>query len=155
MDSLLQALDDVHWDDRDGAYYDVGMHSEQGAFRNLAVIRCASSRDQNDAIDEAVAPELLQQGARDLCPSHHPRFLWPVGDGAGNILTRPTYIESDADKSVQFVRRVGVVNIFPMLLRLLPEDSPRLPRMLDLLADKSKLWSAHGMRSLGKTDMCA
>lgn len=155
MDSLLQALDDVHWDDRDGAYYDVGMHSEQGAFRNLAVIRCASSRDQNDAIDEAVAPELLQQGARDLCPSHHPRFLWPVGDGAGNILTRPTYIESDADKSVQFVRRVGVVNIFPMLLRLLPEDSPRLPRMLDLLADKSKLWSAHGMRSLGKADMCA
>jgi hypothetical protein len=152
--NLLRALDDVHWDDQDGAYYDVGLHSERGTFRNLAVIRCASARDQNDAVDETVAPELLQQGARDLCPSHHPRFLWPIGDGAGNILTRPTYIESDADKSVQFVRRVGVVNIFPMLLRLLPEDSPRLPRMLDLLADKDKLWSAHGMRSLGKRDMC-
>lgn len=153
-ESLLQALDDVHWDEQDGAYYDVGMHSERGAFRDLAVIRCASARDQNDGVDEAVAPELLQQGARDLCPSHHPRFLWPIGDGAGNILTRPTYIESDADKSIQFVRRVGVVNIFPMLLRLLPEDSPRLPRMLDLLADKNKLWSKHGMRSLGKEDMC-
>jgi hypothetical protein len=60
---LLQALDDVHWDEQDGAYYDVGMHSERGAFRDLAVIRCASARDQNDGVDEAVAPELLQQGA--------------------------------------------------------------------------------------------
>ena len=105
--SLLGALDDVHWDDRDGAYYDVGMHSEQGEFRDLAVIRCASAQNQNDGVDFAVAPELLQSGSRDLCPDHHPRFLWPVGDGAGNILTRPTYMES-SDKSVQFVKRASL-----------------------------------------------
>ena len=150
--ALLRSLEDVHWDDVDGAYYDVGMHSELGAFRDLAVIRCASARDQHDGVDFAVAPEQLQQGGAGLCPSHHPRYLWPVGDGAGNILMRPTYVESDADRSVQFVRRVGVVNIFPLLLRLLPPDSPRLPRMLDLLADEDKLWSRHGMRSLGKID---
>ena len=45
------------------------------------------------------------------------------------------------------------VEMFLPLQRLLPGDSPRLPRMLDLLADRDKLWSDHGMRSLGANDM--
>lgn len=142
----------VHWSERDGAYFDVGVHSERGVFRNLAVIRCASASNQNDGVDEAVLPELLQQGGANLCPTHHPRYLWPIGDGNGGILMRPVYIESNADKAVQFVPRVGVLNVFPLLLRLLPPDSPRLPRLLDLLADEDKLWSPHGMRSLGRAD---
>jgi mannosyl-oligosaccharide glucosidase len=141
----------VHWDDRAGAYFDVGLHSEKGEFRNLAVVRCASLSNQHDAVDVAVLPELLQQRANP-CPPHHTKFLWPVGDGNGGILMRPVYVESAADKSVQFVPRVGVLNVFPLLLRLVPPQSPRLPRLLDHLADPEKLWSPHGMRSLGRQD---
>ena len=111
------------------------------------MIRCASASNQNDAVDAAVLPELLRQGGSSPCPAHHPRLLWPIGDGRGGILMRPMYVES-TDKAVQFVPRVGVLNIFPLLLRLIEPDSQRLPRLLDVLADPDRLWSDHGMRSV-------
>ncbi|CAL8097923.1 unnamed protein product [Calicophoron daubneyi] len=44
----------------------------------------------------------------------------------------------------------GYVNLFPLFLRLIPPNSPRLPRLISDLSDKSLLWSDHGLRSLSK-----
>jgi hypothetical protein len=48
------------------------------------------------------------------------------------------------------VPRLGAITVFPLLLRLLSDDSPRLGPLLDHLTDPAKLWSPHGLRSLNK-----
>lgn len=42
----------------------------------------------------------------------------------------------------------GYVSLFPLMLQLVPADSPQLGAMLRLLRDPAKLWSEHGVRSL-------
>ncbi|KAM9378099.1 mannosyl-oligosaccharide glucosidase [Phaethornis superciliosus] len=48
----------------------------------------------------------------------------------------------------RFVPALGYVSLFPMLLELLPPDSPRLPALLEAVASEQKLWSPFGLRSL-------
>lgn len=52
------------------------------------------------------------------------------------------------------VCHLGYVSLFPFLLGLLPPDHAHLPRLIDLLADRSAngLWSDHGLRSLRPAD---
>uniref|UniRef100_UPI00358E6F83 mannosyl-oligosaccharide glucosidase isoform X1 n=2 Tax=Myxine glutinosa TaxID=7769 RepID=UPI00358E6F83 len=51
----------------------------------------------------------------------------------------------------QFVSAFGYVSLFPMLLRLLSPDSPRLGAMLSGLQDQNKLWTPFGLRSLARS----
>ncbi|VDO03131.1 unnamed protein product [Rodentolepis nana] len=52
----------------------------------------------------------------------------------------------------QFVSSsVGYVTFFPLFLRVIPHNSPRLPQLLKRLADPKLLWTPHGLRSLAPT----
>lgn len=44
----------------------------------------------------------------------------------------------------------GYVSLMPFLTGLLPVDSPKVGRLLDLIGDEEELWSNHGIRSLSK-----
>jgi mannosyl-oligosaccharide glucosidase len=44
------------------------------------------------------------------------------------------------------------VSIFPLLLGLVPRDSPHLAALLDMISDPAHLWSDYGLRSLSKSD---
>jgi mannosyl-oligosaccharide glucosidase len=46
----------------------------------------------------------------------------------------------------------GYISIFPLLLGLVPADSPHLSALLDMMADPDHLWSPHGLRSLSRSD---
>lgn len=45
----------------------------------------------------------------------------------------------------------GYISLFPLLLGLVPIDSPHLASSLDLLRDPDHLWSDYGIRSLSKS----
>ena len=46
----------------------------------------------------------------------------------------------------------GYISIFPLLLGLVPADSPHLGALLDMMSDPAHLWSEYGLRSLSKSD---
>lgn len=46
----------------------------------------------------------------------------------------------------------GYISIFPLLLGLIPKDSPHLGALLDVISDPDHLWSEYGIRSLSKSD---
>ena len=52
----------------------------------------------------------------------------------------------------QLVPHLGYVNLFPLLLRLLPADCPQLGHMLASLNDTKLLWTDFGLRSLSASD---
>uniref|UniRef100_A0A914WQK2 mannosyl-oligosaccharide glucosidase n=1 Tax=Plectus sambesii TaxID=2011161 RepID=A0A914WQK2_9BILA len=45
----------------------------------------------------------------------------------------------------------GYVSLFPLFLRLIPADSPKLGRILEQLTDADLLWTSFGLRSLART----
>ena len=46
------------------------------------------------------------------------------------------------------MRRRRYVGLFPLLMRVLPADSPQLGALLAQLASRRELWTPHGLRSL-------
>lgn len=46
----------------------------------------------------------------------------------------------------------GYISIFPLLLGLVPVESPHLGALLDMMSDPMHLWSDYGLRSLSKSD---
>lgn len=63
------------------------------------------------------------------------------------------YCDSTIDRGrYTHVCHTGYVSLMPLLLGLVNSTHPRLPALLTNLADPSKLWSVHGLRSLSKQD---
>lgn len=65
-----------------------------------------------------------------------------------------TYCDATIDdyEEHMHVCHKGYISIFPFMTGLLPTDSPRLGKVLDLIGDKEELWSEVGIRSLSKAD---
>ncbi|KAJ3366335.1 Processing alpha glucosidase I [Kappamyces sp. JEL0680] len=56
------------------------------------------------------------------------------------------------DGELSHVGHAGYVSITPLLLGLIPNDSPKLKDLLDLVHDPAHLWSPYGICSLSKSD---
>ncbi len=59
------------------------------------------------------------------------------------LLQRTTPRPDQPNPTMGQVCHVGYVTFFPLFLRLLPADSPRIPQMLEVLADPTKTWSTY------------
>lgn len=160
--SLLSALRRLHWDSERALFADVGRTANEGRFVEHVVIKCqaeppsqARGGGGGEAVEVDVPMERLQRmagsGGRSPCPRTHPRYLFPLGDGRGGLLTRRRW-KGDGRAKLGFVRHVGYLSFFPLFLRLLPADSAEVGILLRALTQPSLLWSPHGLRSLAATD---
>ena len=55
--------------------------------------------------------------------------------------------------SMHHINRIGYVSIFPLLLKLIPPESPRLDAMLNLIESRDLLWTDFGLRSIASNDV--
>jgi len=53
----------------------------------------------------------------------------------------------DEDESYHVCHK-GYLSLFPLMLSLLPPDSPHVGTILDMISDPQELWSPYGIRSL-------
>ena len=104
-----------------------------------------------DADTPYLPPSLAEVG---LTKSFLRASLWHKGlreREARGLLTRMKFVPRKLQE--QFVDHTGYVTLFPLLLRLLAPNSPKLGALLDLLGDPAYgIWSDYGLRSLALSD---
>lgn len=106
--SDFELLNQMHFDDAYGAYFDYGNHTEQV------------------------------------------RLSWQVVEG-GNGPSRELLREVLEKPMLRLVPHVGYVSLFPFMGGLIPPGSQILEKQLDLISNRSTLWTRFGLRSLAKT----
>ncbi|KAF9596923.1 hypothetical protein IFM89_014487 [Coptis chinensis] len=52
---------------------------------------------------------------------------------------------------LRLVPHIGYVSLFPFIMKIIPPDSWILEKQLDLISNRSTLWTDYGLRSLAKT----
>lgn len=67
------------------------------------------------------------------------------------VLQREYVRQVSSRPSEQLVPAFGYVSLFPLLMQLLPADSPELGKQLELLRQDQLLWTDQGLRSLAPT----
>ncbi|KAL8142455.1 hypothetical protein V2J09_015487 [Rumex salicifolius] len=78
------------------------------------------------------------------------RLQWRVKMN-GNDATKEFLREVLEKPKLQLVPQVGYVSLFPFMWKIIPANSWILEKQLDLISNKSILWTNFGIRSLAKT----
>jgi mannosyl-oligosaccharide glucosidase len=146
----LEALLLLHWNEKLQAFNDWGLQASAGEFVEHVVVKCGTPDGSASVEHDVPASELQQGGAGPKCPRKHPRFLFPLGDGAGGLQMRERFKATKQREG--WVEHLGYVSLFPLMLRLLPADAPQLPPLLELLRDPKAIWTPYGLRSLAASD---
>lgn len=155
----MNSLNILHWTNATNTqallagYYDVGLHHEHNRFELFTIFRCGTL-DQTSVVDVQVPVNYVKQNLQ-FCPETHPKPLFPHKDEFGQVRVFENYLIAPEDKmSIQFIPRVGYVNIFPFILQVIPPtDNARIQAMLDMISNPEILWSNYGLRSISKTDI--
>ncbi|KZV39984.1 hypothetical protein F511_15646 [Dorcoceras hygrometricum] len=79
------------------------------------------------------------------------RLSWRLVEKAGDYPIRELVREVLEKPEVKLVPHIGYVSLFPFMSRLIPPESWILEKQLDLISNKSTLWTNYGLRSLAKT----
>lgn len=149
--NLTTRMHSLHWSVELSGFFDVGVHSETMRQVTEVGVRCASGSDPGSHENFAIPIENVQGSDQRGCPDSHPVFVAMLADAmTGKDLIRTRTVP--VDLHVQHVPRVGYVNLFPFLLKLLGPEEKGLPSILDMLEDPEHLWSPYGIRSLSAKD---
>ncbi|RYH08993.1 hypothetical protein EON65_40480, partial [archaeon] len=145
---LERKLDEIHWSDEYKGFYDVGVNNESAVFVQEVLFRCGNP-DTRQATDGYIPVYYLQQKIQ-FCPPSHPQPVSPIGDGQGGYVMRES-LQAD-NFTLSHVARVGYTSLFPLLLKLLSPNSPRLESILATMEDSKQLYTDFGLRSISASD---
>ena len=157
---LVAKMSELHWDEDLGAFADVGMIGSGGEddLVQSLVGKCGNNKVQKTVHIPLEAVKARQEAGKqvqfsEFCPKEHPEFLYPLSDGRGGYEMVETYV-ADGELVSGTIRRMGYVNLFPLLLRLLPaEEGGKLGAILDTMEDPKLLWTDFGLRSISASDL--
>ena len=123
---------------------------------------------KNDPALADEPPPVLPEPPQAVCPTSHPQYIQAVPDEHGKPQMREVYViggrSGNKEVSLQMIGRLGYVNLFPLLLQLLPVPTTvtgkdtdaaslrRLDSLLELVESPELLWSPFGLRSMAKID---
>ncbi|KAJ4710863.1 mannosyl-oligosaccharide glucosidase GCS1-like [Melia azedarach] len=79
------------------------------------------------------------------------RLSWKEIMVGNNYPTRELVREVLERPELRLVPHVGYVSLFPFMEKIIPPDSWILDKQLDLISNRSILWTDYGLRSLAKT----
>ncbi|XP_010478035.1 PREDICTED: alpha-glucosidase 2 isoform X2 [Camelina sativa] len=79
------------------------------------------------------------------------RLIWKEVTGVDDHLSRELVRETFGRPELRLVPHIGYVSFFPFMFRIIPADSPILDKQLDLISNRSIVWSDYGLLSLAKT----
>ncbi|OWM89753.1 hypothetical protein CDL15_Pgr024501 [Punica granatum] len=79
------------------------------------------------------------------------RLSWKEVTSGNNHVTRELVREVLQMPELRLVPHIGYVSLFPFMGKIIPADSWILEKQLDLISNKSILWTDFGLRSLAKT----
>ncbi|PSS26953.1 Mannosyl-oligosaccharide glucosidase [Actinidia chinensis var. chinensis] len=107
--SDFDLLNQMHFDDAYGAYFDFGNHTEKV------------------------------------------RLSWREVEGTNHYASRELVREVLERPKLRFVPHIGYVSLFPFMGKIIPPASSILEQQLNLISNRSILWTDYGLRSLSKT----
>ncbi|XP_006306769.2 alpha-glucosidase 2 [Capsella rubella] len=79
------------------------------------------------------------------------RLIWKEVTGEDGRLSREFVRETFGKPEPRLVPHIGYVSFFPFMFRIIPADSTILDKQLDLISNRSIVWSDYGLLSLAKT----
>ncbi|CAH9108499.1 unnamed protein product [Cuscuta europaea] len=79
------------------------------------------------------------------------RLSWQIVGSGTSYPSRELLREVLEKPVLRLVPHVGYVSLFPLMAKLIPPGSWILDKQLDLISNKSTLWTDYGLRSLSKT----
>ncbi|CAI9756358.1 unnamed protein product [Fraxinus pennsylvanica] len=79
------------------------------------------------------------------------RLSWQLMKRASDYPIHELVREVSEEPVLRLVPHIGYVSLFPFMGRLIPPDSWILEKQLDLISNRSTLWTNFGLRSLAKT----
>lgn len=94
--------------------------------------------------DEALYQEIESNIVENLDALH-----WSENDGCYCDIT----VDGEWDEGRSFACHHGYISILPFALKLMPQGSPRLDRIVSLMSDPQEIFSDYGLMSLSKADL--
>ncbi|CAH8257364.1 unnamed protein product [Arabidopsis lyrata] len=79
------------------------------------------------------------------------KLIWKEVIQENGQLSRQLLRKTFGKPKLKMVPHVGYVSFFPFMSRIIPPDSPILEKQLDIISNRSILWSDYGLVSLAKT----
>ncbi|CAG7901750.1 unnamed protein product, partial [Brassica rapa] len=78
-------------------------------------------------------------------------LVWKEVTGEDGRVSRELVRETFGKPELRLVPHIGYVSFFPFMFRIIPPTSSILEKHLDLISNRSIVWSDYGLLSLGKT----
>lgn len=129
-------MDKLHWSQSSERYSDYGLHSDNVELRRDKV----TTNSQGQIVQS--------EKVKEMWKFENIKWLFLNNFNMSFIKVRVT-LKQPTHRFVDSA--FGYNSLFPLILQILPSNSPRLKKVIEDVYNPQLLWSPHGVRSLSKS----